>query len=174
MKHYRVLICFFCLWLGGCSLFQENDNFNQIFELGDTLGNSVLTIQFNKDYSLDEFSPPSPSGFFNYYPREEESDYYIVEGTVTNLSSEPLDLSHLEVIFYGGKSKYYGHTISLAEDESQFIQEIPENVSLPIYFITKVANKDLEEIDSVVLRLNESLSTTNPSMESYKLLIQGE
>lgn len=123
-----------------------------------TIGETV-TLYIEKTEYMSEVKPPSPIGYYDYYPQEEGWRYLVVSGTTENSGAGDFDPESCYVESYVDGEPREGKLLILAAPGTEFWDVLPagsEKGVREFYLFTLV--REEEEPEEISLFYNDDHS----------------
>lgn len=163
MKKFFIFTLLVAMVLGGIVYYSFKGGMKTIQEIIYTnlITNEGFTLTLYESSYLDEVKPEAPTGFYNYYPKEENQKYLVVPVTLTNTSSHLLESDSFQIKFKLNQKTYSGIFLIQNEEKTNFVNQIQPGESLEGALITLVPTKLSETKESqIILRCLFSNKTT--------------
>ena len=146
------------LWTSGCAG-KERTQAKEQTEAYDSISiGEDVTLYIEKTEYMSQVKPPTPMGYYDYYPEEEGWRYLVISGTTENRGTKDFDPADCYVESYVDGAPREGKLLILAGPGTEFWDVIPAGSgkgSWDFYLFTLI--REEEEPEGISLFYNDSL-----------------
>lgn len=153
----RTVIFYFLLSLlvAGCSDSMPDADHMETQKGLQNIQINDLTFDLEEKGWLDEVAPPSPSGYYQYYEKQEGYSYFVLQGEVFN-DGDVLPVSSMEMYFLTDDNEWIeAKLLPMSDMKTVFTDEIYQN-DVACYIIGLFKNQEMPASLTILYDLDES------------------
>ena len=124
---------------------------NQTFDVGNTMSVTLTSTEW-----CEEIKPSKTSGIYSYYEDKNGEKYFVIHGSLKNLSSKELDAKYSGKAVLTINNKYNQDAIMVTEDVdgNSFYDPVKPLQTRPLYIFCSISDELFNECKTIELSLN--------------------